>query len=850
MPLMAFIAVILIFSLYYDSIKAKQVVLELNEAHNVEMQRDVMAKDFKSVLSDLTILAGYLEFNGIFDGEDTAGAKKHLSDNFVLFSSRKRTYDQIRYIDETGKEVVRVNFNNGNPEIVPDDQLQDKANHYYFEETFALAHGEFFVSPFDLNIEGQQVEISIKPVIRFGSPVFDKSEKKRGVVIINYLGDKLLKELAQSSQNSLGQSMLLTPDGYWIYSPNAEGQWGFMFTDKENLVFRKSYPEASEKIFSEESGQFQTSNGLFTYETVYLSADHEKNGGKTAKSNNPFIHRVKTREYWKVVSYITTKAYNGATQKNINIFLLAFIFLAGLLIVISLGAARSMVTSMVAEAENKKLATFVKQTAESVIVTDHEGIIEYVNPAFEKITGFSSTEAVGNKANILKSGKHDEIFYRRMWDTIKKGKVWFGHITNKKKNGELFEEEMIITPLMDSSGIPMTYIATQRDVTSEMKLESQLRQSQKMQAIGTLAGGIAHDFNNILAAVIGYTEMSLEDIPVGSEVHDNLTEAMKASIRAKELVRQILAFSRHGEQAMRPISLHIIVKEAMKLLRATLPSTLNIQLTTEGDSLAVMADSIQITQVIMNLCVNAGHSMEGQVGWLSVSLKPFYINNEFAISCENLKAGNYMKLSVSDTGHGIDKETVERIFEPFFTTKEVGEGTGLGLAMVHGIVTSHGGAVTVHSEPGKGSTFTVYLPMIEGAEYVEEKMVEPIETGNERILFIDDEDQLVHMGKQMLNRLGYDVVARTSPIEAFETFRAYPDKFDLVITDHTMPEMTGAQLTEKILEIRPDLPVILLTGFSQNITPAKAKAIGIKEFVTKPTVIRDLAASIRRALDN
>jgi len=370
-----------------------------------------------------------------------------------------------------------------------------------------------------------------------------------------------------------------------------------------------------------------------------------------------------------------------------------------------------------------------------------------------------------------------------------------------------------------------------------------------MEVIGTLAGGIAHDFNNILY-VIGNAELAEEDVPEGSLARANLEEAFKAIIRAKDLVQQILTFSRQVEPEGKPLQIHPIVKEALKLLRSSLPTTIEIRQNINTESGAVLADQVQIYQLIMNLCTNAYHSMRDNGGVLEVSLGEVDLDSGAVAHRPDLTSGPYLKLTVSDTGHGMDSVVMERIFEPYFTTKEPGKGTWMGLSVVHGIVTSHGGYIPVDSELGKGTTLDVYLPRMDTPATAPETVSsEPAPRGDERILLVDDEEQVVNMVRQMLERLGYHVTARTSSVEVLEASRAQPEKFDLVITDQTMPNMTGAELTKKLIDIRADVPIILCTGFSEVISEEKAKEIGISEYVMKPVVQSEIGKTIRKMLD-
>ncbi|MGD9300843.1 MAG: response regulator, partial [Desulfobacterales bacterium] len=381
--------------------------------------------------------------------------------------------------------------------------------------------------------------------------------------------------------------------------------------------------------------------------------------------------------------------------------------------------------------------------------------------------------------------------------------------------------------------------------------ERQLQQVMKLQAIGTLAGGIAHDFNNILFPIVGYTELTMDDVPEGSQAHQNLEEVLKATNRAKDLVQQILTFSRQNCQERKPLKVQSLIKEAVKLLRATIPSSIEIECNIDEFCGLIKGDPTQIHQIIMNLCTNAYHAMQETGGTLEVSLKEIDISYEQSVERVGMKVGKHIELMVKDSGHGMDPQVKERIFEPYYTTKKQGKGTGLGLSVIHGIVKNHGGDITLTSQPGKGSSFKVYLPIIDDVEeetLTDEPQIEV--NGKERILLIDDEQQIIDIERQILERLGYTVTSKTDSQEALEEFAAQPDHFDLVITDMTMPKMTGDQLAQQMMDIKPQIPVILCTGYNEAISEEKALAMGIDKFVMKPVIKDELASTIRNVLDN
>ena len=409
----------------------------------------------------------------------------------------------------------------------------------------------------------------------------------------------------------------------------------------------------------------------------------------------------------------------------------------------------------------------------------------------------------------------------------------------------------------DEAGRPKEITGVLWDITESKrveeereKMEALLRQAQKLEAIGTLAGGIAHDFNNILAAIMGYTELMLYDISENAASRHAMEEVLRATHRAKDLVQQILAFSRQGEiQARQAIAVAPIIKEALTLLRATLPTTIEFRKDISSRSETVMGDSTQLHQVVVNLCTNAAHAMRETGGILEVALGRIELDNISAGGYENLRPGSFVKLTVKDTGHGMDSATLERIFDPYFTTKAVGEGSGLGLAVIQGIVKRHEGAVSVQSEPGKGTIFEILLPRIEKRQERIEDGLQPVLGGIERILFVDDDEALATLGQKMLTQLGYNVTTRTNSLEAIELFRADPDAFDLVITDYTMPHMTGMDLAKAILQIRSNIPIVLCTGYSEMVSEQKAKEQGILAFVMKPLGRQNITEVVRNVLD-
>lgn len=469
-----------------------------------------------------------------------------------------------------------------------------------------------------------------------------------------------------------------------------------------------------------------------------------------------------------------------------------------------------------------------------------------VNPAFERITGLKADEVIGRTLFEvmpgIKSNGGELCRCAAILGTA-------AHFINDNAQLDKRFEISLFRPAPCQVAMIFLDMTTQFKAESERaRLEAQLRQAQKMESIGILAGGIAHDFNNILAAIMGFTEMAMDASQPGSRVSQDLDKVLISAHRAKDLVKQILAFSRQSNVERMPIKIQPLVKESLKMLRASIPTTITIKDDIDPQAGVILADPTQVQQIVMNLCTNAFHAMEAQGGTLSVTVREKTIDSSSASGALQLIAGDYVELTVSDTGSGITPDVIDKIFDPYFTTKPIGKGSGMGLSITHGIIKSYGGDLTVHSCFGQGTTFQVYFPVVHDETERHDELFVEAPGGNERILFVDDEELLADLGRDMLELLGYRVTARRSSIEALEIFKNAPDQFDLVITDQTMPEMTGSELAQQMLQIRPDVPIILCTGFSQTVSEVSAKAMGIKELAFKPLTKSSIAQLIRSVL--
>ena len=500
--------------------------------------------------------------------------------------------------------------------------------------------------------------------------------------------------------------------------------------------------------------------------------------------------------------------------------------------------------------KREELMAIFAASPDPLLVYDSLGNVQYLNDAFTATFGWILNEVKGRKISFIPEGqqKISDKDCLTGPDKIKDTAVRF-ETKRQTKDGKVLDVSLSAAPIKGNKGEKIGIVANIKDITKSKKIAIQLQQSQKMESIGTLAGGIAHDFNNILFPIVGYTEMLLEDIPEDSPFRESLNQIYTSALRARSLVKQILSFSRQESSELILMKMQPIVKESLKLIRSTIPTTIDIKLDINPDCGVIKADPTQIHQIVMNLATNAYHAMEEIGGELKVSLKEVELG-EYDIITPDMAPGIYACLTVADTGKGMDKTLTDKIFDPFFTTKEKGKGTGMGLSVVHGIVTAMGGAIQVYSEPGEGTQFHVYLP-VEKSLFEEQVTTSKaqIQGGIEQILLVDDEQAILKMEKRMLERLGYQVTSRTSSLEALEAFRASPDRFDLVITDMAMPNMSGDGLSVELTKIRPGISILLCTGFSENMSDKRAASLGIKGFLFKPIVMKDLAQKIREVLE-
>jgi PAS domain S-box-containing protein len=502
-----------------------------------------------------------------------------------------------------------------------------------------------------------------------------------------------------------------------------------------------------------------------------------------------------------------------------------------------------------ADAERKRLMAAIEQAGEAIVMTDTRGIIQFVNPAFEQMTGYTREEAIGRNQHILKSGKQDKLFYRNLWDTISSGITWTGTVINKRKDGNLYTAEMTISPVRNDSGMIVNYVAVNRDITEHLRLTAQFQQAQKMEAVGLLAGGVAHDYNNMLGVILGYTELAMTKVDSTQPLHNDLEEIYKAAIRSTDITRQLLAFAR--KQTINPLVLDLNqnVESMLKMLRRLIGEDIDLVWRPALGLCPVKIDPVQVSQILANLCVNARDAIT-DVGKVTIETGYAVFDETYCAQHPGFIAGQYVMLAVSDDGCGMDKEILGHIFEPFFTSKVMGRGSGLGLSMVYGIVKQNNGFINVYSEPGQGTTFRIYLSRYAGQaiETGRKNTAEiPLSCG-ETLLVVEDEPALLRLAKTMLEELGYKILAAGTPGEAIQLAQKNTSEIQLLITDVVMPEMNGRELAKRLQSLYPRMKILFMSGYTADVIAHRAVLDEGVNFIQKPFSMEDIAVKVRDAL--
>jgi PAS domain S-box-containing protein len=657
-----------------------------------------------------------------------------------------------------------------------------------------------------------------EPIFGMSVPIISEKGEFVGGILGIVKTDLLLKQLSSIKMGKTGVSYMLNRQGVIIAHPDRKMVLSYDVTKNEDMK------NLAGRAVRQEEGA----------EEYMQDKDRIIAGISPLKSTGWIVVVSQNKDEVMALAYVNRNLISIVSVLSLFMTFLAF------------RASRTI--SRPVENKLMTLNQAIDQAKEAIFIVDVDRRVEFVNPAMANIVDRPVDDLIRKESLMVETLSIDK---KEIWETVENGNVWTGIIESYTRDSTSFSMNITITPVRNKDGVISCFLGIGRDITKELYMEAQIRQGQKMEAIGTLAGGIAHDFNNILSAIFGLIDLALGSLTDREKTIYFLKETLKAADRAKDLVSQILAFGRQSEHGQNIVIPRHIIKEALKLLRASLPSTIEIQESLHSIS-SVIGDPTHIQQVIMNLCTNASYAMKDRGGILRVAMKDVHLDESITESHPGLTPGKYLKVDVSDTGPGIPSTVIDRIFDPFFTTKPQGEGTGLGLSVVHGIIKTMNGCISVKSEIGQGTTFTVYLPVVQGKENLEmkEKVLGDIPGGSERILLVDDEDTLMMTGSMMLDNLGYEVTGFTQSIQAWEAFRNDSESFDLVVTDYTMPLMTGYELAKKIRAIRKDIPIIICSGYIDRTMEKLIQEIEINEFIRKPITKENLAQAVRRVLDH
>ncbi len=871
--------------LHLQETRSQRLTLTLKETSRLNTQKEVVSSYIQAIATDVLAVSKHHELRMMFDNNEPR-IRESLAREFLWFSRIKKIYDQARFLDAQGREVLRVNYNNGAPAIVPLEDLQPKGERYYFRDTWQLAEGEVFVSPFDLNIEHGIVEKPHKPMIRFGTPVFDGKGIKRGIVLLNYLGKYLLNTLATISENSVGEVLLLNSDGFYLRGMNQEDEWGFMYEDKRGRNFARYFPQAWQKITQSEAGQFFNTDGMYTYTTIRPFTEAQVSSTGSGEPYAPSERLLEgTEYYWKLVSHISPAFLSAEIGPRWSRILSMY---TAMLILLALGCgsvAYARTKRRHAEDEMRSHRDYLKylvelRTAELTNVniqlqrdiSEREQVEAELRESEEKYR--SMMEAMDDAAYICSDDYHIAYMNSAMIQRIGYDAVgerchqvihgldencpWCVH--QRVMRGEHVKTE-VVSPIdnktyqvsnspiyhLDGSISKLTIF---RDNTRFKNIEAQLRQAQKLESVGRLAGGVAHDYNNALSVIIGFSELALEELTLDSPLRANLVEILKAADNATEITRQLLAFASKQEIEPRALDLNGNVENMLKMLRRLIGEDIDLVWLPGADLWPVMMDPSQVGQILANLCVNARDAIEG-VGRITIETKNTGIDEAQCEDHAGFIPGDFVCLSVSDDGCGMEKEILKNIFEPFFTTKGRDKGTGLGLATVYGIVRQNNGFIDVTSAPESGTEIRVYLPRHTGEiSEIRELETEGVPAGQgETILLVEDDLAILKLTQKILSRLGYTVFTADTPAKALGLAEEHAGRIQLLITDVIMPQMDGRELARRIESLCPKTKVVYISGYTADIIAHYGIQDDGVRLIRKPFAMKELAATVRQALD-
>ena len=838
----------LTFFLYLKDVKTERETIENNEAINIQTQVEIVAAVFNAISMDLKFQAAQNELMGFLQNADTEYLHL-LADEWLSLCTIKSFYYKIRYIDENGIEILSVSRDRDGKRSIISSAPVNVFEKDYFQKTIGLSGDAVYVSPFDLSAENENDRQSPEPIIRVGVPVFDKTGKKRGILILNYLGTLLIDELKKASVSSPGSTVLVHADSYYLTSPYQDKNWNIRSPEENPAGIKRHLPAAWNPITLQESGQFQTEEGLLTFRTIYPLLD----GLQSGSGGGVTILQAQQKEStWKIASYVPAKTLSIRPIKILNrIFLLYAVCLVIIAICSFLLARTSMRRKTAEEAvreRDEQLRAINSAAANAIIVMDSNRRVLHWNPAAEKLFQYTPEEAMDKPITaIIAPPKHQSTFTKiskkfNLPDKDSKGSKiieLFGY----KKDGTEFPVEVSFSAF--KSGEQWHTVGIIRDISTRKKMEKEVLQAQKFESLGVLASGIAHDFNNLLTAIIGNINLACHFTDPADENYDLLKSADKAAIRAKALSQQLLIFSKSGNPVRKTTSIAPLIKDSVEF--ALHGSTISCSINTPEDLWLVDIDAGQIGQVVQNLIINSKEAVSGS-GTIEISC-----SNETNIDLPVFPAqaiGNFVRLQIRDNGCGISERDLPKIFDPYFTTKD--NGSGLGLAIVYSILQKHDGHIAVQSEPGQGTTFTIFLPASLDQHLKKEERTETASDRRYRIMVVDGEEMLLNIARRMLIHLGHECICVKNSIEAIEIYKHLwktGTPVDGVIVDLTIPGgMGGKETAGAIYDINPEARIIVSSGYNHDPVMVDYDEYGFCAAIAKPFDITELRDTIESVM--
>jgi len=842
--------------IFLYQIRTAQLVADLTarQQQNLEVARYRFQAELDPLKSDI----GYLSTSRMLRtwfAFPTDENRALLAEDFAGFSSNRGIYDQIRLIGADGIEIIRVEGSNGAIRITPVNELQFKGDRYYVAETLKLGPNQIYASPFDLNVEHGKVERPIQPVIRVSAPAFDDRGQVGGAVVINFLGQRLLDGLRELSDGELADLWLLNSDGYWLAGPERY-EWAFMYGAGNDLTLQRMYPDFWELATSQQgTGSMVGPSGLFVF------AWHAPWGPHEQDTSTQTLATEARQESWLLASFIPRDELDrmaGAIADELKVIggILGALILGLALISIWHGARRRRAEKSLRAAE-LRYSNVLHLAHDGIIAIDEDHKITVFNQGAERIFGYTADEVTGSDLDMLLppgiSTEHREhvrgfgrspIMHRAMSNRRA--------VHGRRKNGEEFPAEATISKFVIDG--KMTFVGVVRDITERRLLEDQFRLAQKLNAVGELSGGIAHDFNNLLAVILGNLQLLAPALDDNARGRQRLDAAVRAVMRGSDLTKRLLAFGRRQMLDPRLLQLNDVLAETEDMLRRTLGEDIDLSFHLASNLWRVRLDAGLLEHALINLCANARDAMP-KGGKLTVETANFvHDDKDNAGKLNELPPGRYVTVSVSDSGQGIPLEMQSRVFEPFFTTKGVGEGTGLGLAMVYGFVKQSGGHAIIESSPEEGTVVRLYFPFAEDGDQPvgeePENCTAAAQRGHETILVVEDDEDVLEVALAALRGAGYHVLTATSGQQALDLLDRHPT-IQLLMTDIVMPGgMDGAQLAREARKRLPHLRVLYCSGYAQEALSRTGRLAGGSEFMAKPYGLDALTKRVRQLLDD